>query len=131
MAEALFLVERGWRALRECSLDASRRGIAVTYLIKGSLSPEVRAMIRLTPLMRAVDVPRSWFDVAAWWCLIAGTLGGRLRWVVTDDERTLEAIAGWSQRFRLTLAYIEEAPGGYVLSVRRQTVPFEQVFGVT
>ena len=129
MAEALFLVERGWRALRECSLDAGRRGITVTYLIKGSLSPEVRAMIGLTPLMRAVDVPRSWFYVVVWWCLIAGTLGGQLRWVVTDDERTLDVLAGWCERFRVSLLFVEATPGGYTLSMQHRTVPFEQVFG--
>ena len=129
MAEALFLVERGWHALRECSLDAGRRGIAVTYLIKGSLSPGVRAMIRLIPLMRAVDVPRSWFYVAVWWRLLAGALGGRVRWVVTDDERTPDRLAGWCRRFRVSLVRVEETSRGYTLSVRRQAVPFEQVFG--
>ena len=131
MASALFLIEGGWRTLRECSLDAGRRGIAVTYLIKGSLSPEVRAMIHLMPRMRVVDVPRAWFYVAAWLVLIAGALSGRVRWVVTDHERTLAGLAGWCERVRVSLVFVAATPAGYALSVRRRTVPFEQVFGVT
>ena len=130
MAEALFLVERGWRALRECSLDAGRRGVAVTYLIKGSLSPEVRAMVGLTPLMRAVDVPRSWFYVTAWWCLIAGALSGRLRWVVCDHERTLAAIKPWAQRLGVTPVLIRELADGMELSVEGRVVPLEELCGL-
>jgi len=129
MASVLSLVERGWRGARECSLVLAGRGMGVLHLIKGSLEPEVLAMIQARPGIRLTGIPRPLFRLVLWLVLVGQTLAGRLRWVLVDNERTLRAVAPWCALCRLTPVLIEPDGNGYRLSIHRRVAPLDEVFG--
>ena len=131
MPEALSLVERGWRGARECSLMLRTHGITVTHLIKGSLPAEVLAMIQPYSFIRLIDVPRTAFYLRLWPLLVWGTLRGRLRWVLLDNERTLQVVSGWCRWFGLSLVLIRETPDNYELLIDQCVRPVADVFGLT
>ncbi len=119
----LSLVERGWRAARECSLDIQRNGVDVVHLVKGRVDPEVRTLITTTPNVRLVSVVRRWFWLVAWlvflWCFGSG----RLRSVLVDNERSLRRLQGWARWARIPLAMVQEGSEGYQLRINRHRVP--------
>lgn len=111
----LSLVERGWQAAREWSLDTQQRGITVVHLIKGRLSPSVQAMIVPHPTIRIVSIPRSLFWVGVCSYLLAGWLRGRLRVVLVDNDRSCHRLKGWARRARITLLRVQVGAAGYEL----------------
>ena len=129
MADALSVVEQGWRGARECSLILRTRGIAVTHLVKGSLSAEVLAMIHPDALIRVIDVPRTVFRVRLWVLLAWRTLTKRVRWVLVDNDRTLRELGGWCRWCGLTPVFIRETTDGFELSVNRRVAEIAEVFG--
>ena len=88
----LSVVERGWRGARQCSLALDAMAIPVTHLIKGYLTPELRAMVRPYPHIRLVSVPRVLFRVWLWPIVLWQTATGRLRWMHIDHERTFKGV---------------------------------------
>lgn len=120
--EVLSVVERGWRGARECSLTLNAMAIPVTHLIKGSLSREVRAMIRPYPHIHLVSVPRALFRLWLWWTVGWRTLAGRLRWVLVDQERTLRELTWWCRLWHVTTVLIHEADHGSTLTVQGRPV---------
>ncbi len=128
MAEVLSLVERGWRGARECSLRLNDRRVAVTHVIAGSLDADVRAMIAPRPSIRLRDVPRKLFPVYLWWALLVHAGGGRLRWVLVDNPRTLKRIGWWCRWFGVTPVRIQERDGRYELHVDGRLCPFDEAF---
>ena len=99
----LSLVERGWQAAREHSLDVQREGGRVIHLVKGRLEPAVHAMIAPQPRIRVVSVRRALFWPVAWaWCL--GWLAtARLQAVWVDNERSLRRVRRWVGGSRVRL----------------------------
>lgn len=126
--EVLCLVERGWRGARECSLALNARAIPVTYVIKGYVTPALRAMIRPYPAIRLLSAPRALFRCWVWWALGWGAMTRRLRCVLVDHERTLREISWWCRLWRVTPVTIREHDQGYELWVENQRRPFASVF---
>ncbi|MBI2104137.1 MAG: hypothetical protein HYT90_00950 [Candidatus Omnitrophica bacterium] len=112
----LSLVERGWQAAREYSLDVQREGGGVVHLVKGALSPAVHAMIAPQPRVRVVSVRRALFWPLAWaWC--AGLLAAaRLRGVLVDNERSLRRVRRWVGGPRVRLVRVGPGGRGYELA---------------
>ncbi len=127
-SDVLSVVEQGWRGARECSLILRTRGIAVTHLVKGSLSAEVLAMIHPDSLIRIIDVPRATFRARLWALLVWRTMTKRVRWVLVDKERTLRELGGWCRWFGLTPVFIRETTEGFELSVNRRVAKIAEVF---
>ena len=125
----LSLVERGWRGARECSLALGGNGVAVTHLIKGSLPPPVRAMIRPAARISIIDVPRRVFRVWLWAMVLRHTLTRGAHWVLLDNERTLREVGWWCRRFRLIPVFVRETAEGYTLEVSGRPASFDEIFG--
>jgi len=102
--------------------------IPVTHLIKGYLTPELRAMIRPYPHIRIVSGPRLLFRVWLWGIVLWQTATGRLRWILIDHERTLKEVGWWCRIFHLTPVAIQETAQGYELSVDGQHTSFSSLF---
>ena len=111
----LSLVERGWQAARECSLDARQQGIDFVHLIKGRLTRAVRALISPRPNVQIVTIPRSLFWLWAWALLIGSSVSGRLRSVFVDNERSYRRLQGWTRVARVNLIIVRQGSGGYEL----------------
>ena len=103
---ALSLVERGWQAAREWSLDAGQRGVSVVHLVKGYVAPEVRDLIPRDERMCFLAVPRSAFWPAAWGLLAWFALSGALQVVVVDNERSLRRLRRCARRLRVQLTMV-------------------------
>jgi hypothetical protein len=128
MSEVLSLVERGWRGARACSLALHERGVAVTHLIRGSVSRDVLAMIQPYPLIRLEAAPRPLFRLRAWAALFMGTLTERTRWLLVDNDRRLREVARWCRWFGITPVRIRETEDGFQLSVDGRAAPLEAAF---
>ena len=96
------LVERGWQAAREYSLDAQRGEVEFLHIVRGRLDRSVRALVAPRPNIRLLSIPKRWFWSAAWSILAWGALTGRLRTVLVDNDRsfrrlrTMRRVAGVS-----------------------------------
>ena len=129
MAEALSLVERGWRGARQCSLALYAQRMAVTHLVKGCLSREIRGMIASHPFIRVRAVPRWIFPALAYGMLIGATVRGRLRWVLIDHPRTLARLEWWCRQTGVVAVLVNELDEGYELRAGGQPQAFSEVFG--
>lgn len=129
MAEVLSLVERGWRGARECSLVLGQRGDRVRHLIKGTLDPEVRAMIAPAPGVVCEDVPRALFRARMWWVLVRAVMGRRLRWVLVDNPRTEREVAGICRAGGSAVIAIKGTADGYILQRGSRAVTLQEAFG--
>lgn len=109
----LSLVERGWQAARECSLDLHRRGVCVIHLIKGTLDHAVHALIAPQPHIRLMSVARSWFWPMAWLLCTALTLSGQLRAVLVDNERSFRRLRGWTRLAGINVIMVRNGREGY------------------
>ena len=89
------LVERGWQAAREYSLDAQRSELEFLHVVKGRLDRSVRALIVPRPNTRLLSISRRWFWPAAWSILAWGVLTGRLRTVLVDNDRSFRRLKVW------------------------------------
>ncbi|MBI3331170.1 MAG: hypothetical protein HYZ96_03555 [Candidatus Omnitrophica bacterium] len=99
----LSLVERGWQAARERSLDVQRQGGCCVHLVKGALSPAVHAMISPQPRVRVVSVRRALFWPTAWaWC-VGWLATARLQEVWVDNERSFRRVRRWVGGSRVSL----------------------------
>ena len=116
----LSLVERGWQAARECSLDVQQQGISVVHLIKGYVAPEVRALITPYSHIQVVSVPRELFWPFAWLYCAGLMLTGRLRCILVDRERSLGRVRNWLWRSGVSLVMVQEGRHGYELCRDRQ-----------
>ena len=82
------LVERGWQAAREYSLDAQRSEAAFLHLVKGRLDRSVRLLIAPRPNIRLLSVSTRWFWPVVWSVLAGTALTGRLHAVLVDNDRS-------------------------------------------
>ncbi len=129
MIEALSLVERGWRGARQCSLALNAHRVAVTHLVKGRLSREVRELIAPYPFIRVRAVPRWVFPVWARGMLIGALMRRRLRWVLIDNPRTLLRLKRRCRKAGVAAGLGNEVDEGYELQVDGQSQTFREVFG--
>lgn len=114
MPAVLSLVERGWQGARECSLELSRQGIRVEHLVKGRLKG-ARCLIVLPRAMTLIDVPRQFFPAALWARLLWQFFARRVKWVICDNERTLNRITRWCSWIGATPVLVRESEAGYRL----------------
>ena len=127
--EVLSVVERGWRGARECSLTLNAWAIPVTHLIKGYLSPELRAMVQPHPYIRIVSAPRVAFRIWLWGMLLWCTARGRIQWLLVDHERTLREVTWWCRMCGVILVVIHETAQGFTLELDgQQQMPLVSVF---
>ncbi len=129
MAEALSLVERGWRGARQCSLALNAHRVSVTHLVKGRLSREVRELIAPYPFIRVRAVPRWVFPAWAQGMLIEAAMRRRLRWVLIDNPRTLVRLKRRCRQAEVVAVLVNELDDGYELQVDGQLQTFREVFG--
>ena len=111
----LSLVERGWQAARELSLDVQPHGVRVIHLIKGRLSHAVYQLITQKPHVRILSVPRPFFWPMLGLVTIGLLLIGRLRAVLVDNERSFRRLRGWTSWASLTVTMVQQGARGYEL----------------
>ena len=102
----LSLVERGWQAARERSLDLSREGIGCVHIVKGRLSRAVHELIAPVPHVRIISLPRRLFWHGVWLLLIGAALTGRARSVLVDNERSYRRLAWWRRWAGIEVALV-------------------------
>ena len=111
----LSLVERGWQAARECSLELGTDGVLVVHLIKGSLDAGVCSLIAPRPTITIRNVSKELFWVAVWWLSIRLIAAGRLRALLVDNDRSLRLLRGWARLIGCRLALVRPGASGYEL----------------
>ena len=109
----LSLVERGWQAARECSLDLDRAGVQTIHYVKGHLSQDVCAMIAPKPHIRVVDLPRRLFWWGMWPRLTAYAMTGAVRSVLVDNERSYRRLQRWFRWTHINIVLVRPAANGY------------------
>lgn len=108
----LSLVERGWQAARQQSLDLAADGVRVVHVTKGRLGRGVRTLIAPQPGVRVVDVPYRLFWPVAWGLALVLRLRRRLAGVLVDNERSLRRVTRWLQARGLDVRLVREAGDG-------------------
>ena len=109
------LVERGWQAARECSLEVQGDGIHVVHLIKGRVEPAVRALSPSRPGIRLVSLARSLFWPLAYLATIGWLASGRLCAVLVDNERSQRRLRTWCHLARTPVWLARQGSEGYEL----------------
>ena len=104
------LVERGWQAAREYSLDAQRSEVEFLHVVRGRLDRSVRALIAPRPNIRLLSVSKRWFWSAAWMILAWAVLTGRLRTVLVDNDRSFRRLEAGTRLAGVSLMKLP--PGG-------------------
>ena len=111
----LSLVERGWQAARDYSLQMQPQA-DVVHVVKGRLSRNVRRMIAPSAHIRVLSMPRALFWPGIGLLLLGYRLSGRLRTLLVDNRRSYRRLARVSRAARLGLALIQQGASGYELS---------------
>ena len=104
------LVERGWQAAREYSLDARYGELEFLHVVKGRLDRSVRTLIAPRPNIRLLSISRRWFWPAAWSILAWSVLTGRLRTVLVDNDRSFRRLEAGMRVAGICLMRLQ--PGG-------------------
>jgi len=106
---ALSFVERGWQSARMLSIAlVTERQFRVTHYLKGTVAPEVLAMITPYPGMRIVPVARQLFCVVTLAVLLATLVRRQLRLVIVDHPRTSARARLFLQPWRIPLVEAAE-----------------------
>lgn len=113
----LSLVERGWQAARECSLDRQREGITFLHVLKGRLDRAVRALIRPESHIRIVSFPRLLFWPAVGALVLGLWVTGRLRALLVDNRRSYRRLYRMSRLACVPLVIVQWGDAGYELSL--------------
>ncbi len=109
------LVERGWRAARECSLDPQQQDVRFLHLVKGRLPRPLRALIAPRPNVRIISVPRQAFWAAAWVMLLGLRGCGRLQGVLVDNEKAWRRVEAFSRAVGAALSLVRPGAERYEL----------------
>lgn len=125
----LSLIERGWQGPRECSRRLGRRGITVVQVVKGRLPPDIDDLVPPEPWLRLTGISRTWFRTGAWLRLALWAPSGRLRWLITDHERTLRELRPWCRAMHVRPLLIRETMEGYELLDGGTARTVEELFG--
>ncbi|MBI2093643.1 MAG: hypothetical protein HYT88_02850 [Candidatus Omnitrophica bacterium] len=110
----LSLVERGWQAQRECSLDSRLSSTEFIHLVKGWLDRSVLNLIAPRPNIRLLGIPRRlfwpWVWVSAFWFRFTGNLHA----ILVDNERAFNRLWPMAACLGVGLFRVEMSPEGYV-----------------
>ncbi len=91
----LSLVERGWQAARQLSLEYAERGTGTLHIVKGRVPNEVREIVRPVPGVRLAGLPKELFWPALWFMCAGLQVTGRLQGVIVDNERSEKRVRSW------------------------------------
>ena len=111
----LSLVEHGWHAARECSLDMQREGVGFIHIVKGRLNRTVRALIAPQPHIRIVSVPRLLFWPGVGALFFGSWVMGRLCALLVDNPRSYRRLYRMSRLARVPLTIVQWGDAGYEL----------------
>ncbi len=117
------LVERGWQAARECSLDLEPSGLVVVHLVKGRLTRSVRAMVAPKAHIHLMDLPRNLFWLVAWPACIGMQVLGMLRIILVDNDRAYQRLERWASRVQVQLVLVRPVREGYELQLGMVAMP--------
>ena len=106
----LSLVERGWQAARDYSLQMQPQ-MDVVHVVKGRLSRDVRRMITPYAHIRILSMPRALFWPGIGLLLLGYGHSGRLRTLLVDNRRDDGRLALVSRAARLGVALIQRGAG--------------------
>ena len=118
----LSLVERGWQAARELSLDLLEQRIFFVHVLKGYLDRSLRASIAPRPNTRILSLPRTLFWPAMSLLALGLFLTGRLRSILVDNERSVRRLRGWARLVHLPVTMIRQGTDGYELWMETEQV---------
>ncbi|MBI2495122.1 MAG: hypothetical protein HYY59_07820 [Candidatus Omnitrophica bacterium] len=113
----LSLVERGWQAARECSLELQPQGMEFLHIIKGRLDRAVRSLIEPWPHIRIISLPRTLFWPVVSALVLGLWLTGKLRALLVDNPRSYRRLSRVSGLVRVPLTLVQWGDAGYELSV--------------
>lgn len=91
----LSLVERGWQTAREWSLRECPPRTRVVHVIKGTIQPEIRALIRPVAGVEVMAVPRRAFWPLIFSLFLWQACRGRLQTVLVDNLRSHRRVGRW------------------------------------
>jgi hypothetical protein len=110
--KVLFIVEVGWKGIREVSLTVLKNNLSVNILIKGAVDKKVLEIItRPSDKYRVRSIPRWFFRIYLFFYLIGNKMTGGLRGVVVSKARTRDWVRGFWYNAKLLL----ETDTGYEL----------------
>lgn len=116
------LIERGWQAARECSLDPTLSRARFLHLIKGRVSRSVLLLIAPRANVRVVALPKLCFWPAVWVVCLWGLATGGLRGLLVDNDRSVRRLLGWATLLRTRPLKVLPGPDGYEVWLNRQRV---------
>ena len=116
------LVERGWQAARECSLDTQDHGGETLHMIKGYLHRDVQAMIAPKSKIHLLSLPKKLFWLGVWPLLVGYALMGRVRSLLVDNEQAYRRVRPWTRANGVNLVRIQLGAQGYEFLVEGRPI---------
>ena len=116
----LSLVERGWQAAREVSLELPADHVRTLHIVKGRLSRPVKSLIAPKPNVRVISLHPQLFWPAVVWLIAVRSLGGRPRALLVDNDRSYRRLHRWARLAHMQLTIVRQGSGGYELWVGSQ-----------
>lgn len=105
----LSFVEDGWESARMLAIGGVEQcGWRVRHLIKGTVAPEVLAMVTPYPGMSLVSIPRAWFRVVVGCVLLCRLMARRLSFVIVDNPRTRGWVSWCARRWQVPVVEAQE-----------------------
>lgn len=98
----ILVCEKGWRGIRELSLDLASKGISSTVLIRGSVDKDVKGMITARREINNVFIPERFFTLVLLTRIIIALVlspHGRLA-VFLSKEKTYRRLELFKRFFR-------------------------------
>lgn len=111
----LSLVERGWQAARELSLDVQARPLCFVHVIKGDHGHRARALVAERPNTRLVSLPYPLFWPGTLSLMVGFALTRRLRGILVDNERSVRRMGRIARFTRVPITLVRQAQEGYEL----------------
>jgi hypothetical protein len=126
---AVSLVERGWQAARDCSLQLEGRDVTITHVMKGMVPRDVLALVEPRPWIRVAPVSRLAFRPLMWVIVLVGGITRQVRWVLCDNERTWRELRPWCRRLGVACVEVHLEPLPFTLRIDDQARGLAEVFG--
>lgn len=106
------LVEKGWASARHVSIELTLQGARVFHLVKGRLPRGLLEVLTPYARMSIYGIPRPWFRVSAWLCLVPAQF--MRPFVMVDNQRSVEWIQREFPLLRHRVVLVREGPAGAV-----------------
>jgi len=108
----LFIVETGWRGMREASLASLGGSVSVDIFIKGKVDRGVLDIITRPDKGYRIKALSKWFfRIYICWYLLANKINGSLRGVIVSKKRTQR----WIGMLGFSTKLLLETESGYTL----------------